>query len=252
MFAASRLRILVATLSLVVASDAWAIVWSNPERSNASEQSGVFRQVGRLKYTRLNVIGGSCVWIGGPWALTSRHGVEAWSASVLTVDFPAIDDTRYQVKAIHLPSKHTIDIALLHLDETPQEKNRIQLNDGPIPEKSRLLLGGYGVSGPVNQLRKVGQFHWGTNRLRSINDREGRFALDQADPNEPDESLPSMMDSGSPVFVGSEDEATLVGIVVRVTNATKPRIGDRATFTAVKSLKGWIDERTSTEANAGK
>lgn len=196
--------------------------------------------VGRLHYTRLGVFGGCSVWIGDRWVLTARHCVKPWRAASIRIDFPAHGKQRYRVKAFHFPAEDKIDLALVELDsplefEAPPTLDARKLNVGDF-----IRLGGYGTRGLVSGPKRIGKFRWGTNTLTTASRKKASFVLDELVEKGTREAMPALMDSGSPVFLETEEEHLLVGVSVSVSDAANPKVGDRANLTCVTGQAEWI------------
>lgn len=237
-----RTVLLVALLASFCNRPADAVVWADPEAEPPTEMTGPMQCVGRLRYTRLKVFGGSCVWIGDRWVLTSRHGVQGWAPGSLWVDFPGYGKPRYRVKVVHLPPDETVDLALLELSQPLAFETPTPLATEPSAVGAPLLLGGFGFAGVAGKPTSTGKFHCGTNEVTSVSEREARFVLDAATTQRPREALPAMFDSGSPVFEVRDEKTYLVGLTVRVSHGTNPTVGDQATMTLVAPLREWLRE----------
>lgn len=198
------------------------------------------RNAGRLLYARFQVFGGTCVWIGDRWVLTARHGVKDWSTRSLQVDFPAHGERSYAIRAIHLPKNAKTDLALLELGERPPLKTSTRLLSTKINAGSKLQFGGYGNYGSDGEVRGTNRFHWGANVVDGADHQLGHFSMSQPTVGHPNEALPALLDSGSPVFMDTDQGQLLAGVVVRVSNRMAPNIGDRAAFTCLAGEAEWI------------
>lgn len=225
---------------LFVSSQARAVVWRADLKTPPTKQIAHFKHVGRLHYTRLELFGGTCVWIGDRWALTARHGVDDWKPTSLIVDFPAAGTQRFNVKSIHLPKDPKVDLALLELSGVPKLKQPLSwLGDGLVAGQ-RVTFGGYGLYGPVGTKHGLNRFHWGENELDSADTKIARFSLSKPPKGLDNEATVALMDSGSPVYTEVQGKPHLAGVIVRATGAGAPNYGDRATFTCLYEHVEWI------------
>lgn len=239
----SRAALSLGVLGLILAMQrpANGIVWSDDNSPASTEQSGVLKHAGCLYFTRLEVFGGCCVWIGDRWVLTARHCIEGWSVGAVRVSFPAHNAERYRVKAFHTPADRKMDIALIELDRPLNLKAPPILQPCILKPGDPIRLGGYGTNGLVSGPKRLGKFHWGTNVLTAANENKASFRLDKVTEQDAREAIPALLDSGSPVFqVVDADELLLVGVSVSVSDAANPEIGDRANLSCVAGQADWI------------
>lgn len=235
---------LLLLIVLLVNSQARAVVWRADLKAPPTKQTANWKHVGRLHYTRLELFGGTCVWIGDRWALTARHGVDDWKPSSLVVDFPAAEEQRFNVKSIHLPKDTKVDLALIELSDVPKLKQPLPLLRKALVAGQRVTFGGYGLFGPAGTKQGLNRFHWGENELDSADTKLARFSLSKPPQGLAGEATVALMDSGSPVFAELQGKPHLAGIIVRATGAAGPNYGDRATFTCLYEHLEWIKEVT--------
>ncbi|WP_404307415.1 trypsin-like serine protease [Neorhodopirellula lusitana] len=235
------MRLVLGTAIVVgMSTESNAIIW-RPGTMPETEARAEMQNVGKLRYTPLCVLGGSCIALGGKWVLTSRHGTQAWSASMLSVQFPALGDQVYWPKSVMLSP--TSDLALLELDSDVEGAGSIRWTREDAVGKS-VWLGGFGVSGPIPQQRVAGVFYSGYNTVDR--ERGGKWSLKlqpTTDPAKPNVSV-ALMDSGSPLFLKTERGWRLTGIASSVssTDATKRR--DRSNYARLGDAADWLIEHT--------
>jgi len=200
------------------------------------------KQAGKVYYSRLQVFGGSCVALGGEWVLTCRHGTERWSADALRVRFPALGDEKYRVKRVVLCQD--ADLALFELQEPVKDAEELAVYPGGRQRGKRAWIGGFGLSGPTGHLETVGAFRAGHNRIDGIRREKLSISLSKPDAAdcESDEALPATFDSGSPLFLKTEDGWRLAGIASTASNRSKPTYGDRGNYARVAPQVDWLQE----------
>lgn len=240
-----RTCLLLGGLIALVSPQAEAVIWSDSLLAPPTDQVGVMQHVGRVRYSRFGVFGGSCVWVGERWVLTASHGVKAWPAGALKVEFPAHGAEGWAVQAIHLPSDEKVDLALLELKEPLKFEKPVTLDARRLHAGARIHLGGFGSYGPAGNIKGSNRFHWGTNTLDSATVALARFSLSSPAQSKPHEALPAMFDSGSPVFLVEGKRELLSGVVIRVSHALGPNVGDRAVITSLSGQVEWIKQVAS-------
>jgi hypothetical protein len=192
-------------------------------------------QVVRIHYTPLHLFGGCGVQISDRWVITAKHCVKIWSASMLQI---RVADNRIGVAQIILHPDPNVDLALIQLtgDGIPM-RSKIDLFNGKPAAKSKLWLGGYGFGGQIGHFPWPGKFRSGYNQLDGISGKRGKMTLDQ---NQPNEALPLLFDSGSPVFIQRDGHWLLFGITVTASNRLFPTYGGRSHHQLVGTELKWI------------
>lgn len=217
-----------------------AIVWRSDVVEIEAEQKGEMKQVGKVMYSPLRVFGGSCVAMGGKWVLTCRHGTEKWSAGNLRVSFPALGKESYAVKSVTLCGSS--DLALLELKKEVKGAKEMKLYEGDEEVGKRVWIGGYGLCGPVDKIGLAGVFHSGHNRVDAL--RKGKLSISLGRPEdattEKDEALLALLDSGSPLFVETEEGWKLAGIASTASNGRTPNYGDQGNYARVSRELQWL------------
>ncbi|BCX46177.1 serine protease isoform1 precursor [Haloferula helveola] len=226
---------------LTAAGPAGAIVWQKGAEPQ-KVQEGEMKNAGKLLYSPLRVLGGSCVALGGRWALTSRHGTDEWKPEMLAVSFPAISDAVYRVKAVHFPAAG--DLALLELDKKVDGAAELELDTVEDRTGKRAWLGGFGFSGEAGSIGGAKGFVGGFNRVEAYRKGKLSIRLSKEGEGETPEVLPARMDSGSPLFVEVEGKWRLAGIASTVTNSRNPGTGDWGNYTRISPVEGWIRKLT--------
>ncbi len=228
-------------LLLLLVNSLSAVVWRADLPEPPREAKAEMQQVGKVHYSTLQILGGSCVAIGGPWVLTSRHGTEDWKAGSLRLSFPALGKDRYRVKKIHFPKKG--DLALIELTKKVAGAKQLTLFAGNAAKKGqRVWIGGFGLSGPLRKVGLPGEFHAGFNRVDGL--RRGKISISMSGEEDPtreeQEAIITAMDSGSPLFLRTKKGWELAGIASSASNRWSPEVGDRASFARVSQARLWI------------
>lgn len=208
------------------------------------QAKGELTQVGKVLYSPLRVLGGSCVAIGGRWALTSKHGTDRWPADSLAVKFPFLDgDATYSVVAVSFPEKG--DLALLKLDRVVDGAARVPIANDPPVSGAKVRLAGFGISGFVGNLEPPGRFSWGENTVEWAKNGRVRLILQT---KERRSAILAKIDSGSPLFVKSDSGWELAGIGSSASHGANPKDGSRCTYAGLAQAKVWIENQIGQEA----
>lgn len=227
-------------LLLLLTLPTHAIVWRADLEKPPRAQEAEMKQVGKVFYSPIKVFGGICYALGGKWVITSRHGTDQWSAAMLNVQFPALAKDILAVKRIVFPPKG--DFALLELKKPLKLAKAPILFKGKASPNQRAWLGGFGKSGPVGQVKGIGAFHAGHNRVDGIRNNKISLSLGKPDDkaSEPDEATIALFDSGSPIFLEVNGKWQLAGIASTASNGSNPGYRDRANYARISTVAAWI------------
>lgn len=247
------------TAVLAAVTPAMAIVQADYDENAAKQpREGVMRRAVMLRYTPLQVFGGSAVLVAPDVALTAAHGAKGWPASQLTIDLngafklknaPAKQaggdkkSIRIGVRQVLLHPDPKVDLAVLKLSQTVAVEPARLLDRAP-KVGERIWLGGYGVYGSPGKPKGFGVFHAGFNRVASVRSGRAKVVLDKTPPEtdgtEPD-VLPAAFDSGSPVWVETPDGWALSGVTVTASGREGPNFGDRSHHQLLAPVREWLD-----------
>ncbi|EMI41442.1 trypsin-like serine protease [Rhodopirellula sp. SWK7] len=252
----SRAFVVSVVLTVFVSGSCNAMIWHRDAQSSRYHQpEGVMTSVVSLHYTPLQVLGGCGVLLNADMVLTAGHAVDGWAASSIHVRLG--DHVRVVEEIIRHPNMK-VDLAVIRLAESLGPERSLPIAMGALSKGERVWLGGYGISGPLIENDKnsivaaaarlnfasgyrTGRFASGYNRITHIGSHRNQIVFDApGGDSEPEEVLPSLFDSGSPVFVQRDGEWRLAGITVTVSNRMSPNYGDRGSHESVHAAHAWL------------
>ena len=199
-------------------------------------------RVGRIHYSPLKFMGGSCIYFGDKWVLTAGHCVKGWSLDKYVLSFPGLSrEKTFEVEAVNLHPER--DLALLKLKKAPKRLKVFPIVRKSPVKNSRVWLGGFGLTGTIGETRRADGFRSGHNRVDGL--RKKRISISLSEPGEdnaePDEAAVSTFDSGSPLLVEESGQWKLAGIAATATRSKKVKPGLRSNYVDLAACADWIE-----------
>lgn len=237
---------LLGMIALQIASgEAHAVVQTNYQEDAVQDRSGVMARAVLVRYSVLQVAGGSGVIIGPHHVLTAKHGVQSWRTGDLTVDLADGTGRRVGVDRCWTHPDERIDLAVLRLKQKV-DFDTLDFLDSDTKTGDRVWIGGFGIYGLPGKPAGFGTFRSGYNMVSKVKNQRATVVLDKD--TESPEVLPAAFDSGSPVWVERTDGWVLSGITVTATHRERPDYGDRSSHQLIASSREWISQQMQEKA----
>lgn len=234
--------LVLASVKLLIADTAQAVVIASySPASQPTERTGPMRRVVMLRYTPLRFMGGCGIIVGPQSVLTAKHCLGRWPLSQLAIDMADAQQTRVKAKRISKHPDDKVDLAVIHLDQTVELKPVKFLDRNP-QIADRVWLGGFGIYGAPGNPKSYGKFHAGFNVISTVHGGRATIVLDDLKDKSQLEALPARFDSGSPVWIETDQGWALSGVTVTATGSKAPDYGDRSSHQLVAPVRAWLDK----------
>lgn len=240
-----KTQLFTALLAVLTTDACNGLIWPVGAPDLPADAPGPLRQVGTIRYSFLKVLGGSCVLLSDRHALTAAHGVRKWSAAQLSLRFPHF--TKKQDHRIERITLHPrVDLALITLKNAiPNLPPLASMGTSPPRPGTKVILGGFGLSGPLNQPRPPGTFHRGENQIiKLFQDRLILRTPAQTSAEKTNFAAAAKMDSGSPLFLKKNDNYQLVGLALTSNYHLTKANPVRNTYLDLSKYQKWINSQS--------